>query len=97
LNNLPKKGFVLASADIRNNTSEPNPVTFVVVLYNKKGEIENLSGVTNEIISGATETFTGGFKLSGDNSGYYVEVFVADSLTGLQPLSNVEILEQQKP
>lgn len=97
LNNLTKKGFVLASADIRNNTSEPNPVTFVVVLYNKKGEIENLSGVTNEIISGATETFTGGFKLSGDNSGYYVEVFVADSLTGLQPLSNVEILEQQKP
>ncbi|MBD0379472.1 DUF4185 domain-containing protein [Paenibacillus sp. WST5] len=89
LHTMPKKGFVTASADIRNNTDTANSVTLVVALYNKKGEIENVSGLSKAITPGTTETFSGGFMLPGDNSGYYVDVFVADSLTDMQPISNV--------
>lgn len=93
---LPTKGFVMASADIKNNTSEAKTLTLVVALKNKKGEVENLSGVTQAVPSGNVETITGGFKLPGNNSSYYLEVFVAESLTQLKPISNIAKLEQQK-
>lgn len=86
---LPKKGIVTASADIRNNTGQAQTVTLAAVLYNKKGEVENVAGVTKAIPSGVTETFTGGFKLPGDNSGYVLKVFAAQSLSDLKPISEV--------
>ncbi len=95
LTKLPKKGFISASAEIRNNTSEAKEISLVVALYNKKGEVENLSGVTKALPSGSKETITGGFNMPGNNSGYHVEIFVADSLTGLKPLSNIARLEQK--
>ncbi len=96
LTELPQKGFVSGSADFTNNTSEEKPATLAVILFNKKGEVENISGVTKVISSGATETFTGGFKLPGNNSGYYAEIFLAQSLTELEPISDVERIEQKK-
>jgi hypothetical protein len=92
---LPQKGLVTASADIRNNTSKAKTITLAVVLYDKKGEVVNLSGVTKALPSGSKETIIGGFMMPGNNSGYYVEVFVADSLTGLKPLSNIARLQQK--
>ncbi|MFC5649940.1 DUF4185 domain-containing protein [Paenibacillus solisilvae] len=85
---LPKKGFVTASANVRNNTGAAKTVTLVAALYNKKGELENISGITKLLVSGAEETFTGGFKLPGNNSGYTMKVFIADSLNDLKPVSN---------
>jgi hypothetical protein len=95
LDKLPNKGLITASSDIRNNTSEANSVTFIVALYNKKGELVNISSATSSIASGATETFTGGFMMPGNNSGYYVEVFVAKSLQDMEPISNVTKLTQK--
>src|SRR5690606_25922172 len=95
LDQVPKKGFVYASADIKNNTSEDKTVTLVAALYNKKGELENLSGITNVVPSGTKETFTGGFKLPGNNSGYHIELFVAESLTNLKPISNISKIAQK--
>ncbi|TKC15412.1 DUF4185 domain-containing protein [Robertmurraya kyonggiensis] len=93
---LPTKGIVMASADIRNNSSEEKTVTLVFALYNKKGEMENLSGITQSIPSGGVEKISGGFKMPGNNSGYTLEVFVADSLIDLNKLSNVAKLGQKK-
>jgi hypothetical protein len=95
LSKLPQKGFIFANADFRNNTSEIKTVTLVMALYNKKGELENLSGITKGIPSGVVETFTSGFKLPGNQSGYYLEVFVAKSLTELKPISKVTTLGQK--
>lgn len=96
LKSLPTKGIVMVSTDIRNNSKEAQTVTLVFALYNKKGEIENLSGITQAIPSGEVETISGGFKMPGNNSGYTLEVFVADSLTDLNKLSNVAKLGQKK-
>jgi hypothetical protein len=95
LTTLPKKGFVIAHADITSNTSTPVPVTVVLVLYNKKGEIENVSGVTQSVSPGATETISAGFMMPGDNSGYTARLYVANSLTELLPLSNIASIEQK--
>jgi|GEM_PF-111301 len=95
LDMLPQKGMVTATADLKSNTSSPTPVTLVLVLYNKKGEVENVSGITQSVNPGATETVTAGFMLSGNNSGYTAKLFVADSITGLQPISNVSTLVQK--
>lgn len=89
LTNMPKKGSIVASADVRNNTAAAKDVTLVVALFNKKGELENVSGVTKTLASGSKETFLGGFMLPGDSSGYYVDVFIANSLTDLRAISNV--------
>ncbi|MBD2867395.1 DUF4185 domain-containing protein [Paenibacillus arenilitoris] len=90
---LPKNGLVTASADVRNNTGESKTVTVVAALFNKKGEIVNVSGVTKSIASGAKETFTGGFTMPGNNSGYRLKVFVASSLSDLRPISAVAELK----
>ncbi|TLS49524.1 DUF4185 domain-containing protein [Paenibacillus antri] len=79
LNELPKKGFVAAEATVRNNTAEAAPATFVVALYDKKGDIEQYASVTHSIPSGATETFAGGFKLPGNNAGYDLRVYLAEA------------------
>ncbi|WP_169082482.1 DUF4185 domain-containing protein [Paenibacillus sp. PL91] len=89
---LPKKGFVTASANVRNNTGAAKTITLVAALYNKKGEVENVSGVTKSLVSGAEETFIGGFKMPGNNSGYILKVFIANSLNDLQSISDVAIL-----
>lgn len=89
---LPKKGFVTASANVRNNTGAAKTVTLVAALYNKKGEVENVSGVTKSLVSGAEETFIGGFKMPGNNSGYTLKVFIANSLNDLQSISDIAIL-----
>ncbi|MDQ0059487.1 DUF4185 domain-containing protein [Paenibacillus harenae] len=93
ISKLPNKGFVTASADVRNNTGAAKAVTLVAVLYNKKGEVENVSGVTKSLASGAEETFTGGFKLPGNNAGYKLKVFIANSLKDLKPVSNLAVLQ----
>ncbi|WP_099159511.1 DUF4185 domain-containing protein [Virgibacillus ndiopensis] len=92
---LPQKGLVMGSAAIQNNTSEDKTVTLAVALYDKKDNVVNVSGVTKAIKAGVTETFTGGFMMPGNNSGYYAEVFLAKSLTDLEPISNVERMEQK--
>lgn len=86
---LPKKGFVTASTVIRNNTGAEKTVTLVAALYNKKGELENVSGVTKVLASGASETYIGGFKMPGDSSGYTLKLFIANSLNDLTPVSDV--------
>ncbi|MBB6735658.1 DUF4185 domain-containing protein [Cohnella zeiphila] len=95
LSKLPKKGMVIASADVRSFTSSATPVTLVLVLYDKKGEIQNVSGVTQAIGPGATISVSAGFRMTGNNSGYEAKLFVADSLSGLQPLSNIASLQQK--
>lgn len=70
-------------------------VTFVVALYDKKGNLENVSAVTKALQPGETERLTGGFVIPGDNSGYYAEVFLTDSLTELNPISNVIKIQQK--
>lgn len=92
---LPKKGMVTSSADFTNNSHEERTMSLVFVLYNKKGEIENFSGVSKIIKSGETEHFTGGFMMPGNNSGYYAEVFLANSLTELKPISDVTKISQK--
>ncbi len=94
LEQLPQKGMVIATAELRSNTSSTTPVTLVLVLYNKKGGVENVAGISQSITSGATETVTAGFMLPGNSSGYTAKLFVADSIAGLQPISNVSILVQ---
>ncbi|MGP4079227.1 DUF4185 domain-containing protein [Pseudalkalibacillus sp. R45] len=91
---LPKKGFVKGSAEITNNTSDAKTVSLVVVLYDKHDSIVNVAGVTKAIPSGVSETFTGGFSMPGNASGYYAELFLAKSLTDLTPISAVERIEQ---
>src|SRR5690606_15390883 len=46
ISKLPKKGLVTASVDVRNNTKEEQTVTVVVGLYDKKGKLVNISGLT---------------------------------------------------
>ncbi|MBB6636910.1 DUF4185 domain-containing protein [Cohnella thailandensis] len=95
LRELPKKGMVLATANIRSFTSSPEPITLVLALYDKQGELRNVSAVTQSVSPGATETFAGGFMMPGDNSGYTAKLFVAESMDGLEPLSNVASLSQK--
>ncbi|WP_164472769.1 DUF4185 domain-containing protein [Cohnella candidum] len=95
LSELPKKGMVLVSADIKSYTSSPEPVTLVFALYDKKGELQNVSAVTQSVSPGATETFTGGFMMPGNHSGYTAKLFVAKSISSLEPLSNVASLSQK--
>lgn len=95
LTQLPKKGFVLATADIVSSTSSPEPVTLVLALYDKRGELRNVSAVSQSVSPGATETFAGGFLMPGDNSGYAAKLFVAKSIDSLEPLSNVASLSQK--
>ncbi|WP_188454905.1 DUF4185 domain-containing protein [Virgibacillus oceani] len=92
---LPKDGLVMGTAAIKNNTSNDKTVALAVVLYDKKDNVVNVSGVTKAIKPGVTETFTGGFMMPGNNSGYYAEVFLAKSLTDLEPISDVERIEQK--
>lgn len=94
LSQLPQKGMVIVSADVRSFTSSPEPVTLVLALYDKKGELQNVSAVTQTVSPGATETFTGGFRMPGDRSGYTAKLFVADSIASLEPVSNVASLSQ---
>ncbi|MFC5464653.1 DUF4185 domain-containing protein [Lederbergia graminis] len=96
ISKLPKKGLVTASVDVRNNTKEEQTVTVVVGLYDKKGKLVNISGLTQAVPSGNTETITGGFMMPGNNSGYEIRIFVAESLTNLDaPLSNIASLGQK--
>ncbi|MFC5464654.1 DUF4185 domain-containing protein [Lederbergia graminis] len=96
ISKLPKKGLVTASADVSNHTHEEQTVTVVIALYNKKGEIVNISGLTKAIPAGVKETITGGFMMPGNNSGYEIRIFVAESLTDLDaPLSNIASLGQK--
>lgn len=95
LTELPKKGFVYATADIKSFTSSSEPVTLVLALYDKKGELQNVSAVTQSVGAGATDTFTGGFLMPGNNSGYTAKLFVAESIDSLSPLSNVASLSQK--
>ncbi|WP_211231465.1 DUF4185 domain-containing protein [Paenibacillus harenae] len=90
---LPKNGLVIASADVRNNTGEAKTITLVAALYNKKGDLENVSGLSKSLGSGATETFSGGFSMPGNNSGYTMKIFAANSLTDLTPISAVSELK----
>ncbi|MGP4041087.1 DUF4185 domain-containing protein [Gracilibacillus sp. D59] len=94
LTKLPQKGFILGTADFRNNTAEKMNVTFVVALYNKKDEMVNMSNVSKELKSGETESFTGGFMLPGDRSGYYAKIFLADTTTNLNPISELVDIKQ---
>lgn len=95
LSELPQKGMVMVSADIQSFTSAAEPVTLVLALYDKKGELQNVSAVTQSVSPGATETFTGGFKMPGDRSGYTAKLFVAESIDSLKPLSNIASLSQK--
>lgn len=88
LTSMPRGGFVQAQADIANRSNSALPVMMTVALYNRKGELLNLSSVTKAVGAGATETFGGGFNLPNNAKGNYVEVVVWDSLTGKHPLSN---------
>ncbi len=40
------------------------------------------------------ETFTGGFNMPGNRSGYYAKIFLSDISTKLNPISNVEEITQ---
>ncbi|HHW00649.1 MAG TPA: hypothetical protein GXX36_14015, partial [Clostridiaceae bacterium] len=78
-----------ASIDITNNFSEPGSACFILALYDSSNNLKSITFIEGEIKANDTFTFCAGFKLPSDVEGYYAQVFVWNSMEGMQPLSNV--------
>ncbi|MFC5701839.1 alpha-amylase family glycosyl hydrolase [Cohnella faecalis] len=85
---LTNNGFIKVTVGITNHSVNGEDGTLIVVLKNAGGDVVNAAYVEKSISGGGTETLTAGFKLPNTVTGYYIEVFVWDTLDGMQPLSN---------
>ncbi|HHW00653.1 MAG TPA: hypothetical protein GXX36_14035 [Clostridiaceae bacterium] len=82
-----------ASISITNNFEVPGNACFILALYDSDNRLKNISYIDRPIEANKTFTFNAGFTLPDDVEGYYVKVFVWDSINGMQPLSNVIIFQ----
>lgn len=85
---------LIASSDMRvsvgitNNATAAGNACLILALYSPDGSVKNVSYLDGEIAAGQTYNFNAGFKLPENIAGYYVKVFVWDSMSGMTPLSN---------
>jgi len=88
-------GSVLySSVNITNNTSESKQATIIIGLYDGNGSLKSYSSAQKNIMSGVTEELTAGLSIPEDINGYYIKMFVWDSMdtkTGMHPLSNAVV------
>lgn len=88
LDSLIAEGFVMTNVTIKNQSKGNKPVALIVALYNNQHSVERIALVEKELLSGQEEKMRAGFNLPENIEGYYVKVFVWDSLEGMKPLSN---------
>ncbi|NLL71811.1 MAG: hypothetical protein GX238_11875, partial [Epulopiscium sp.] len=88
LDSLIAEGFVITNVTIKNQSKANKPVALIVTLYNNEHSVERIALVEKELLSGQEEKMRAGFNLPENIEGYYVKVFVWDSLEGMKPLSN---------
>ncbi len=85
---------LIASADLRasvtitSNMGTPEDACFIVALYDSGNTLKNISYLDSTVSAHGTLTFNAGFALPSDVTGYYVKVFVWDSMDGMLPLTN---------
>ncbi len=88
LTHLAANADLRASVSVTNNMSIPGNACLIVALYAPDGTFKNISYLDGQINAGQTYSFSAGFVLPSDVTGYYAKVFVWDSIRGMQPLSN---------
>lgn len=71
---------------IRSNQDEARELSTIIALYRPDHTIEKLAVVTSEAEGWQTVSSGGGFTLPAQLEGYYVKVFVWDSMDSMQPL-----------
>jgi hypothetical protein len=84
---LAPSSFLKVHAPVTNNQDDPRKMSSIIALYRPDHAIEKMVLVTSEVEGWGTESFNGGFTLPDQTNGYYVKVFVWDSLEGMQPLT----------
>ncbi|WP_261177594.1 discoidin domain-containing protein [Anaerobacillus sp. CMMVII] len=90
---LANGDFVQIIAPLTNNQQESQQVLMFMGLYDKKGNLVEMSFINNEVRPWETEVLSTGFILPEKLTGYYVKVSFWDSFEELTELSNEIILE----
>ncbi|WP_214627655.1 metallophosphoesterase [Paenibacillus agaridevorans] len=84
-----------ANVTISNNGEEAAKATFVVALYNPKGELERIASIERWINGAETFSFSTGFQLPDHVDGYRIKAFAWDDLQSRELWSNEATLEQE--
>lgn len=92
INSLTDNGSVTASISAANTTSQAKSAVIVVALYNSNQDISMLAYTETQIGAGETKSISAGFNLPVNVTGYTLKAFVWDSLSGMQPISNVQTI-----
>ena len=85
---LTDNGFMKVNAKVANVSKEKISGTLIVALYKPNHSISRIAFADQSINSGDIQSFGAGFDLPDDVSGYYMKVFVWDSLEGMKPLAD---------
>jgi len=93
LTSLVPSADLRASVTVVNNSADAADACLIVALYSPEHAVKNISYVEGRIGAGQTYSFNTGFRLPADVTGYYVKVFVWDSISGMRPLSNAVTFE----
>lgn len=83
---LIPSSFLKVNMQIRSNQDEARELSTIIALYRPDHTIEKLAVVTSEAEGWQTVSSGGGFTLPAQLEGYYVKVFVWDSMDSMQPL-----------
>lgn len=88
IHELSTNGFIRANVTVKNESASAIQATMIVALFNAGNIMENVAFIDKHISADSEEVFNAGFKLPPVVTGKYVKVFVWDSFTRMQPLSN---------
>ncbi|MGG1553415.1 Ig-like domain-containing protein [Paenibacillus ferrarius] len=89
---LVASGDVMVNAKVANNTGMTRTGTMVIAVFNSDDEMLSYTFLPVSIDSKESDTFGGSFKLPANIQGMHVKVFMWDSLSGHELLSNTVTL-----
>jgi len=84
---MPNNGLLYAEVTATNHGASQS-ATLVVALYDRDGDIAALSFIKKSIAKGESVSFTGGFNLPVNVSGYTAKVMIWNNLQEMNPLAD---------
>ena len=90
---LRPSGDVIVSFEVKNNASDEKNGIIIAALFDPQGRIVNQSYSIENMPAGSTEVYSAGIRLPSNLSGYKLKVFVWDSMTDQNLVSNEIVFE----
>jgi hypothetical protein len=90
---LTASSDLIAHVTVANDTEQSEDVIFVVALYNAYGVVMNVSYAGGTVSANGPLSFSAGFRLPSNVTGYYVKSVLWDSIVTKGPLSNAMLFQ----